>query len=66
MPTPTDPTPEAYPYHIYNPSGELVLQAAEGCRYPRLVELALLEGGYTLRLHGKKLTKTMLRKDVTK
>lgn len=56
---------QAYPYTIHNPAGVLVLQAAENCRYPKLVELALLESGYTIRLHGKKLTKTMLRKDVT-
>lgn len=28
-----------YPYTVTNPSGEIVLQAAESCRYPRLVEL---------------------------
>ena len=47
-----------YPYTVTNPSGEIVLQAAESCRYPRLVELALLEAGYIVRLHGKKITKT--------
>lgn len=24
-----------YPYTVTNPSGEIVLQAAESCRYPR-------------------------------
>ena len=42
-----------YPYTVTSPSGEIVLQAAESCRYPRLVELALLEAGYIVRLHGK-------------
>lgn len=32
-----------YPYTVTSPSREIVLQAAESCRYPRLVELALLE-----------------------
>ena len=32
-----------YPYTVTNPTGEIVLQAVESCRYPRLVELALLE-----------------------
>lgn len=28
-----------YPYTVTNPTGEIVLQAVESCRYPRLVEL---------------------------
>ena len=56
---------DAYPYTVTNPSGEIVLQAAESCRYPRLVELALLEAGYTV-LHGKKITKTETRKEMRK
>lgn len=55
-----------YPYTVTNPSGEIVLQAAENCRYPRLVELALLEAGYIVRLHGKKITKTETRKEMRK
>ena len=55
-----------YPYTVPNPSGEIVLQAAECCRYPRLVELALLEAGYIVRLHGKKITKTETRKEMRK
>lgn len=55
-----------YPYTVTNPSGEIVLPAAESCRYPRLVELALLEAGYIVRLHGKKITKTEMRKEMRK
>ena len=55
-----------YPYTVTNPSGEIVLQAAESCRYPRLVELALLEAGYSIRLRGKKITKTETRKELSK
>lgn len=55
-----------YPYTVTNPSGEIVLQAAESCRYPRLVELALLEAGYSIRLRGKKITKTEARKELSK
>lgn len=55
-----------YPYTVTSPSGETVLQAAESCRYPRLVELALLEAGYIARLHGKKITKTEMRKEMRK
>lgn len=55
-----------YPYTVTNPTGEIVLQAVESCRYPRLVELALLEAGYTVRLHGKKITKTEMRKEMRK
>lgn len=55
-----------YPYTVTSPSGGIVLQAAESCRYPRLVELALLEAGYIVRLHGKKITKTETRKEMRK
>lgn len=55
-----------YPYTVTNPSGEIVLQAAVSCRYPRLVELALLEAGYSIRLRGKKITKTETRKELSK
>lgn len=33
------------------------------CRYDRKTELSLLEAGYTIRLHGKKITKTELKKE---
>ena len=55
-----------YPYTVTNPAGEIVLQAPENCRYPRLVELTLLEAGYTVRLHRKKITKTETRKEMRK
>lgn len=51
-------------YTVTNPAGNLVLQAPESCRYSKLLELSLLEAGYTIRLHGIRLTKTMLRKAV--
>lgn len=52
-----------YPYQISSPEGNVVLQAPESCRHPRKVELDLLEAGYTIRLHGKRLTKTEIRKE---
>lgn len=55
-----------YAYTVTNPSGEIVLRAPEICRYPRSVELALLEAGYTVRLRGKKITKTETRKEMRK
>ena len=55
-----------YPYPVTNPTGEIVLQAVESCRNHRLVELALLEAGFTVRLHGKKITKTETRKEMRK
>lgn len=55
-----------YAYTVTNASGEIVLQAPESCRYPRSVELALLEAGYTVRLHEKKITKTETRKEMRK
>lgn len=52
-----------YPYQVIPPSGQLGgLIAPESCRYPRTTELSLLEAGYTIRLHGKKI-KAELRKE---
>lgn len=51
-------------YQVFNPSGDLVLQAAESSRYARNKELMLLDAGYTIKLNGKRLTKTELRKEV--
>lgn len=53
----------AYPYTVHNPAGEQVLQAPESCRSSRRTELAQLDAGYTIRLHGKRITKTELRKE---
>ena len=53
-----------FPYQIIPPPGQSGgLIAPEICRYPRQVELDILEAGYTIRLHGKKITKTELRKE---
>lgn len=54
-----------YPYEVIPPPGKSGgMVAPESCRYPRHVELSLLEAGHTIRLHGKKITKTELRKEV--
>lgn len=54
-----------YPYRITPPPGQLGgLIAPASCRYSRETELSLLEAGYTIRLHGKKITKTELKKEV--
>lgn len=50
------------PYQVINPAGIVVLQAPESCRSSRRVELLQLESGYTIRLHGRRITKTELRK----
>ena len=55
-----------YPLHRDKSHRGDRLAAVESCRYPRLVELALLEAGYTVRLHGKKITKTETRKEMRK
>lgn len=52
------------PYQVFSSTGQRVLQASERCRYPIKTELSLLEAGYTIRLHGRRLTKTELRKEV--
>lgn len=54
---------DKYSYKVFNPAGEVVLQSIPECRYPREVELQMLEAGYIIRLHGKKLTKTDIRRE---
>lgn len=51
------------PYQVFNPDGVGIMQAPEKCRYPRRIELSLLEAGYSIRLNGKRITKTELRKE---
>lgn len=51
-------------YTIRNPAGELVLQAPESCRCSRQLELKQLAAGYTIRLHGRKITKKELTENV--
>lgn len=45
------------PYKIWDRFGNLVLQAAEDDRYAKETERGLLDAGYTIKLHGKKITK---------
>lgn len=54
------------PYEVFDPAGRCILGAPESCRYPRQVELSILEAGYTIRLHGKRITKTETLKEVKK
>lgn len=54
------------PYQVFNDTGQRVLHAPESCRYPRHIELDMLEAGYTIRLHGKRITKTELRRNYGK
>lgn len=51
---------DKHPYKVYR-DGELLMQAPESHRYPKLVELAMLEAGYTIKLHGKKITKKEIK-----
>ena len=46
-----------YPYKVYDPSGRLVLQAVESCRYDRETERHMILAGYTIRVNGKRITK---------
>lgn len=52
-----------YPYQVFSPSGQPIMEAPESCRYPRHIEKDMLEAGYTIRLHGKKITKAEARKE---
>ena len=51
-----------HPYRIFDPSGGIVLSAPECCRYSRSIESSILEAGYTIKLNGRKLTKTEVKK----
>ena len=54
-----------YPYEVIPPAGQDGgLIAPASCRYDRKTELSLMEAGHTIRLHGKKITKTEIRKEV--
>jgi len=52
-----------YPYQVFSPLGHPVLAAPADCRYPKDMELRMMDAGFTFRLHGKKLTKTDIRKE---
>ena len=52
-----------YPYQVFSPLGHLVMESTADCRYPKDTELRMLEAGFTIRLHGKKLAKTDIRKE---
>lgn len=53
-----------YDYEVIPPPGQPGgLIAPASCRYDRKTELSLLEAGYTIRLHGKRITKTELKKE---
>lgn len=45
------------PYKIWDRFGNLVLQTTEDCRYSKETERGLLDAGYTIKLHGKRITK---------
>lgn len=47
-----------YPYEVIPPPGKQGgVVAPECCRYPKHVERQLMDAGYTIKLHGKKITK---------
>ena len=49
-----------YPYKVFDPCGVPVMSAPEELRYPRYLELEMMSAGYTIRLHGRKITKKEL------
>ena len=51
-----------YPYEVIPPPGQQGgVEAPESCRYPKPVERQLLDAGYTIKLHGKKITKKEIK-----
>lgn len=55
-----------YPYQVYNPLGQLVLEATLDCRYSADKEVRMLDAGFTIRVYGRKITKTDARKRASK
>ena len=53
-----------YPYQVFSPNWQPLMEAPESCRYPRKVELSILDAGYTIKLNGKRITKAEIRKEV--
>lgn len=49
-------TEDKLAYQVYK-DGACVLSAPESCRYPKRIELDLMESGYVIRLKGKRVTK---------
>ena len=51
-----------HPYQVINPGGDCVLTSS--VRYSKQTELDMLDHGYTIKLNGRKLTKTEVRKEL--
>lgn len=54
------------PYQVFNSQGACIMEAPEKHRYSRRIELSILESGYSIKLNGKRITKTEVRKEVKK
>lgn len=53
----------SHPYEVIPPPGQPGgVEASESCRYPPKKELSILEAGYTIKLHGKRITKADVRR----
>lgn len=50
-------------YQVFDRQGVCIMAAPASCRYPARVELSILEAGYTIRLNGKRVTKSDIRKE---
>ena len=53
-------------YQVFDRQGACIMAAPASCRYPARVELSILEAGYAIRLNGKRITKTELKKETRK
>lgn len=53
-------------YQVLSPAGVCLMEAPESCRYPRKIELSLLEAGYTIRLNGKRITRSEIKKEANR
>lgn len=49
-------------YQVWR-GGQQLMRGPVECRYPPLVELAMIEAGYEIRVNGKKLTKKEVKKN---
>ena len=52
-----------YPYQMISPLGNVVLQVTMDARYPKDMEMRMMDAGFSFRVNGKKLTKSDIRKE---
>lgn len=56
---------EMLPYQVIGPAGNILLQTHLQFRYSRRTEQIMMESGCRIRINGKQLAKTQIKKEAT-